>query len=85
MQSPETAGASHDSPSAQTCTFEVSAFENTTKIPREELQAREERVKMVVGDGKKRAKFWAVLEGRSWEGGPGEGGWRAVLDLLTPQ
>ena len=34
-------------------------FKNTTKIPREDLQEREERKKIVAGEGKKSAKFWA--------------------------
>ena len=53
---------------------------NTTKIPREDPPKREERMKFLAGERKKRAKFWAVrrrgrsVEGRSrGGGGPGEG------------
>ena len=35
--------------------FRVPAFQNTTKIPRKDPQEREEREKIVVGEGKKRA------------------------------
>ena len=64
--------------------FRARAFKNTTKIPREDPQEREERMKIVVGEGKKRANIWAVLwrgsevrwcggrclgEGMSWGGG----------------
>ena len=54
----------------QTCTFEGPGASNTTKIPREDPQRkREERKKLVAGEGKKRAKFWAVRR----RGGPAEG------------
>ena len=44
----------------QTCTFQVPGASNTTKIPREDLQEREERKKNVAEEGKKKArKFWA--------------------------
>ena len=48
-------------PSAQTCTFEGPAFKNTTKIPREDIEKREERKK-------KRELLGPHLSG------PGEGG-----------
>ena len=51
---------------------------NPTKIPRKDPQEREERMKIVAGEGKKRAKFWAVRR----RGGPARsvrcgwsGGW----------
>ena len=54
------AGVSHDSPRAQTCTFQHPGLQkhhqNLTKGPQE----RERRMKIVAGEGKKRAKFWAV-------------------------
>ena len=49
--------ASHDSPKALTCTFQDPGASNTTKIPRKDPQEREERMKIVAGEGKKRAKF----------------------------
>ena len=50
----------------------VPVFKNTTKIPREDPQKREERKKFPAGE-KKRAKFWAVQgKGGPAEGGPGE-------------
>ena len=58
----------------QTCTFEGPGFKNTTKIPREDPEERK-----LAGEGKKRAKFWAVRGGgregaaeRSRGGGSGE-------------
>ena len=64
----------HDSPRAQTCTFQAPAFKNTHKIQREDPKVREERVKIVAGEGKKRAKFWAVRRrGVRQIGGPPEG------------
>ena len=47
----------------------VPAFKNTTKIQREDTQEREERMKIVAGEGKKKERFWAVRR----RGGPGEG------------
>ena len=49
---PKAAGASHDSP--RNPNMHISG---STKIQREDP---EERVKIVAGEGKKRAKFWAV-------------------------
>ena len=46
----------------------VSAFQNTTKIPRKDPK-REERMKIVAGEGKTSAKFWAVRRNSSG-GGP---------------
>ena len=63
------AGASHDSPRAQTCTFEDPGASNTTNIPRRDTQ----------GDTK-RTKWWRERKnarnfGRSGGGeGPAEGG-----------
>ena len=60
--------------------FKDPAFKNTTKIPRKDLQEKEERKKIVAGG----ANFWAVWRkeglgegvsgggGGSWEGSPGE-------------
>ena len=60
------------------------AFKNT-KIPREDLQREEKRTNYEAGEGKRRAKFWAVQgkggpwegwsvgRGGPWKGGPGEG------------
>ena len=56
---PKAAGVSHDSPRAQTFTFDGD-FKNTTKIQRKDPQETEERMKIVAGEGKKRAKLWAV-------------------------
>ena len=50
----------------QTCTLGDPALQNTTKIPREDPQEREERMNIVAGEGKN--KFWAVLRRRAvWE------------------
>ena len=45
-------GTSHDSPRAQTCTFQGSGASNNTKIPRENPQESEEREKIVAGEGR---------------------------------
>ena len=60
-------GVSHDSPRAQTCTFEGLGLQNTTKIQREDTQRGKKRTNLAAG-GKKRAKFWAVQA----KGGPAE-------------
>ena len=52
-------GVSHDSPKAQTCTFERPGASNTTKIPREDPQRGKKRTNFPAGEGKKSAKFWA--------------------------
>ena len=53
----------------------VSSFKNTTKIPREDLQRGKKRTNVAAGEGKKRAKFWAVQgKGGPGKGGPGKGG-----------
>ena len=61
-------------PESQTCTFEgPGAIKH--QIPRKGPPEREEKTeKIVAGEGKKRAKFWAVQE----KGGPGKGGLGAV-------
>ena len=46
-------------------TFEGPSLQNT-KILRQDPQEREERMKIVAGEGKEKAKFWAV-----WRGGGG--------------
>ena len=57
----------------QTCTFQGPGASNTTKIPQKDPKKREERKKIVAGEGKKRAKFRAVQgKGGPAEGGPGE-------------
>ena len=43
----------------QTCTFERPGASNTTKIQRKDPRRITKRAKMVAGDGKKSAKFWA--------------------------
>ena len=43
----------------QTCTFQGPGASNTTKIPRKDPQERERRMKIVAGEGKQSAKFWA--------------------------
>ena len=54
--------------------FRVPAFKNT-KIQRKDPQEREERMKIVTGDGKKSAILGGPAEGRSGGGGgPGKGG-----------
>ena len=72
------AGVSHDSPRAQTCTFEgPRVFKNTTKIQREDPQRGKKRTNFAAGQGKNSAKFWAVrrraVPGRAvlGKGGPG--------------
>ena len=59
---PKAAGVSHDSPRAQTCTFEGPGLSNTTKSQREDTQKeREKKNENGAGEGKKKeAKFWAV-------------------------
>ena len=62
----------------------VPVFKNTTKIQREDIQRGKKRTNFAAGEGKKRAKFWAVPEavpgravpGRAvpGKGGPGKGG-----------
>ena len=49
--------------------FRVPAFKNTTNIQREDTQRGKKRMNFAAGEGKKRAKFWAVQR----KGGPGEG------------
>ena len=64
------AGVSHDSP--RTPNVHISGpqpSKNTTKIPRVDLQRGKKRTNFAAGEGKKRAKFWAV----QGKGGPGEG------------
>ena len=46
----------------QTCTFEGPGTSNTTKIPREDPQEREERMKIVAGEGKKREMLGPPFE-----------------------
>ena len=46
--------------------FRALAFKNTTKIQRKDPQESEERMKIVAGEGKKRAKFWAVRRKGIW-------------------
>ena len=71
----EAAGVSHDSPRAQTCTFKGPGLQNTTKIQREDTQRGKKRTNFAAGEGKKRAKFWAVQgKGVQGKGGPGKGG-----------
>ena len=51
------------------------AFKNITKIPREDPQEREERMKIVAGEGKKTEILGGPGEGGPGEGrGPGQGG-----------
>ena len=68
------AGVSHDSPRAQTCTFERPVFKTPPKF-NEKTPREEEKNEFFGGRGKKRAKFWAVQgKGCPAEGGPGKGG-----------
>ena len=65
------AAVSHDSPGAQKCTFEGPGLQkHHQNSTRENHQEREERMKIVAGEGKKRAKFWVV---RRREGGSAGG------------
>ena len=50
----------HDNQRAQTCTFEGPALQTPPKFHEKDQQEREKRIKIVAGEGKKRAKFWAV-------------------------
>ena len=43
----------HDNPRTQTCTLRVLAFENTTKIQREDTQERDKKSENGAGEGKK--------------------------------
>ena len=55
------AGVSHDSPRAQTCTFEGSGLQKHHQNSTKRTNKRgKKRIKTVAGEGKKRAKFWAV-------------------------
>ena len=54
------AGVSHHSREPKRAHLRVSVFTKTTKIQREDQPEREERMKIVAGEGNKRAKFWAV-------------------------
>ena len=56
----------------QTCTFQGPSLQNTTQIPREDLQENEN----CGGRGQKTAKFWALRRrgGPREEGGSGRGG-----------
>ena len=57
--------------------FRAPAFKNTTKIQRKDSQEREERKKIVAGEGKKSEILGCPVEGRRSgpaEGGPGGGG-----------
>ena len=47
-------------PETPTCTFQGPGASNATKIPRENPLREKKRMKIVAGEGKKRAKFWAV-------------------------
>ena len=51
------AGVSHDNP--KTPNVHISGPRRFTKIPRKDPQEREERKKIVAGEGKKSAKIWA--------------------------
>ena len=66
-------GASHDSPRAQTCTFEGPSASNTTQIPREDPQEREDRIKIVAG-GEKKARNFGRSRGRAVQQGSGPAG-----------
>ena len=70
------AGASHDSPRAQTCTFEGPGLQNTAKTQREDPLGREERMKIGEGGKKKKRNFGSLAEGErgSGEAGRGSGG-----------
>ena len=81
----------------QTCTFQGAGVSNTTKIPRKDPQEREERKKIVAGEGKKSDILGGPEEGGSrdgrsggravrGEGGPGGGrsGRRAVWEEGGP-
>ena len=63
------AGVSHDSPRAQTCTFQGSGLQNTTKIQREDTQRDTETAKRWREREEKERNF-----GRSGGGGSSGGG-----------
>ena len=52
-------GLAHDTKNSKRAHFSPGASKNPTKIPRKDPQEREERKKIVAGEGKKSAKFWA--------------------------
>ena len=70
---PKAAGVSHDSPRAQTCTFEGPGLHNTTKIQREDPQRGKKQMKIVEGEGKKERNFGRSSGGRSGGGRSGGG------------
>ena len=57
-EAPRAAMASHDSLRAQMCTFQGSRpSKHTTNIQRKDPQEREERMKIVAGEGKKKSEI----------------------------
>ena len=86
------ARSSHDSPRAQTCTFEGPRLQKHHQNSTRRHQRGKKRTNFAAGEGQKRAKFWAVPgravpgEGRSREGrSPGRGGpGRAVPGRAVP-
>ena len=72
---PRSRRGSHHNPRAQTCTIEGPGLhKNHQNSTRRCTVSDKNRAKLVAGDGKKKAKFWAVLRrGVPPEGGPGEG------------
>ena len=56
----------------QTCTFEGPSASNTTKIPREDPQEKEERMNIVAGEGKKEQNLGGPAEGELGEEESGE-------------
>ena len=68
------AGASSDSPRAQTCTLQGPGASNTTKIPRKDTQEREEKKENCGRRGKKSEIFGGPGKGARGRGGPGKGG-----------
>ena len=57
---PKAAGASHDSPRAQTCTFEGHRLHKTPPKFHEKTPRERQKERNGGGRGEKRAKFWAV-------------------------
>ena len=68
------AGVSHDSPRAQTCTFQGSGLQNTTTIQRKDTQRDTETAKRWREREEKEPNFGRSGGGVQWRGGPAESG-----------
>ena len=72
--SPKAAGASHDSPRAQTCTFRVPAFKTSPEFNEKNPERGKKELILWREREKKREILGGPAEGGQAKGGPGEGG-----------